>query len=171
MLTKSQRSIQQKRNYAQRISRWPFAFSCEKILKDNVQSSLFVTVISLCYFVFLIKYSCSSQLKRVSFLKPHFNVHQGRCLIILLLTFCRQNVMSTKCPVDKMFCRRNVLSTKCSVDKAFSRRSVLSTKCLSSMWCVDKMSCRRKFFDNNLSTKCRSTKICRPTTWLPYFIY
>ncbi len=48
---------------------------------------------------------------------------------------CRQSI-----------CRRNVLSTKCRVDEK------VSTKCLSTKCCVDEVPCRRKFFDNNLST-------------------
>ncbi len=40
--------------------------------------------------------------------------------------------------------------------------------CLRRQKNFDEVSCRRKFLDNNLSTKCLSTKICRPTTYLPF---
>ncbi len=61
--------------------------------------------------------------------------------------FCRQNVLSTKCPVDEVSCRRsvrstkicrqNVVPTKCSVDEMLFYK-ILSTKCFDKNF-VDEM--------------------------------
>ena len=99
---------------------------------------------------------------------------------------CRQNILSTKRPVNETSCQRNVLSTKRSVDEKSCQRNVcrrkgcrqniFSTKVLSTKRLVKEMSCRRIVLSTKrlslkrLSTKCLSTKCLstkRPSTKRP----